>query len=653
MECGEPVPEPFLEPAAEPALAAGPAPAAPAARRGRLWVPVVAIAAAAAAVCVLWFSGILGGGAAGVYYATEEGQWFSAMNGKDPVLVTSAPAKTGTQMALSADGKRLAYADYSFAHEGFNLYVREMGKPGKPAYPVGGVIREWSDLDISADYNTVAYISEGSLFLCDISSLKHPDPVEIDSGVQFFHGNVELTKIVYTHEGGGVYYYSEGMDRPERVSADGSFMNVEGDLSVFLVRDGGGALYIKREGAEMQLVSGGNVVETIGMLEGGVFYYVELGTSQVSYWDYVEDDLAEQDAQMQDPGDFPDIWDYSISELGQWGDDYAAHADLVRAWNAKLERDALRASLKEKTAEIEVASLYFFDGEKPTLVCEGYLYCNDIDMDRGRLICAKSPGVGEVKLPFSNEAFSENAVRLLIEQIANASALKHYYVDGAAAAPVGDTYAGEFQFFGDSGLAYIDEAEEDGLHGNLYRAAIEGGAVTGRELVASHAYVNGFEAYGADLFWFTDDKNGAGNLYHNGELVDTGVAVGSLVAEAGDGGAWYYYRDWDTASQAGTLMRYSGGQPEVVCEGVHEYIPQGDGRYVVLAAYSLGGQQGVLELVEADGEATVVADGVQRLLDPVNGSRYTGAMASGAGSDGGSDGGGEAVFGEEGLGDVL
>jgi len=96
--------------------------------------------------------------------------------------------------------------------------------------------------------------------------------------------------------------------------------------------------------------------------------------------DYVEDDMKEQDADIEDPGDepkYPSLLDYGSVEAYQKAvDEYnEAYDEYLKAedkYEAKRDRDTLRQELKEEEISNSGKTLYYYDGKKENKVSDNF-----------------------------------------------------------------------------------------------------------------------------------------------------------------------------------------------------------------------------------------------------------------------------------------
>lgn len=87
--------------------------------------------------------------------------------------------------------------------------------------------------------------------------------------------------------------------------------------------------------------------------------------------DYVIDDMAEADQALTEPEypDYPDYSDYDSDEeydeaVEAYEDAWDEYDDASDLYYEKELRDELRESLQDSTIDVEVYSLYYYDGKE-------------------------------------------------------------------------------------------------------------------------------------------------------------------------------------------------------------------------------------------------------------------------------------------------
>lgn len=170
-------------------------------------------------------------------------------------------------------------------------------------------------------------------------------------------------------------------------------------------------------------------------------------------------------------------------------------------------------------------------------------------------------------------------------------------------------------------LYYIAGSERTGMVGDLFHLSLDGTTLSERVDTGIPGN-NLFILQGKPIYFTNATDYGIGDMYINGEQIDTGVIMWYPKPVEAIGGILYcintqnYYNeitnDYYTID---TLMLYRDGTMQKIAENVFDFEVMGD-KIVYLSVADWEDQSGTLYLYTPDGSSTVIDMGVNALLRP-------------------------------------
>lgn len=354
------------------------------------------IAAAAVALTVagiIFIPKIFDGGADkynGAFYITS-GKLNVAYNGKKANKV-SGPYISSSQSyytsRMSADSKYMFYYDSMLGK-----FCRIEVKNGsfKDAVEIDSGVGAYA---INPEGSRIMYIADGSMLYT--SDMKEKQ--KISSDVKGFCTNSDLSAVVYQTAEDKKLYFKDKDKEPEKIANDAQLVFCSEDLSVIYYKKDND-LYMKKSGAEPKKiisdtelkyiydnVSEASSTDTVNPARGivpslsvpmnciysvtkdGKFFYTTRAEKSLPASDFFEDDMADSDKNIKEPD--PNDKKYkkkSSSLFSSYTDEYYELRDQYRN---KETRDSFRERIKEENISIDVYQLYFYDGQKSTLVSD-------------------------------------------------------------------------------------------------------------------------------------------------------------------------------------------------------------------------------------------------------------------------------------------
>ena len=270
-----------------------------------------------------------------------------------------------------------------------------------------------------------------------------------------------------------------------------------------------------------------------------LMYVVSDGESSIPLYDFVDDDLALEDAKMKEP----QMEDYTTVEQVEdwWGNasdkeviDYDAYYDALDAYYEKENRDYYREALKEDTIDLSEGTLYTYDvksGESTEIMkaCfQGYV-------DYQLVSYVDSEDLPTYKF---SELVENDKVWDLYTDIDDAidKYCKYILISDNQTAELDidpEEYSGASIYsYGDSQNAILElrQQESDDDYNSLYTVASISlkGKNMGEYTVIDTDAVNTIYGYmdnkGNHLYYFKDVDGNVGDLYRDGEKVAKNVS---------------------------------------------------------------------------------------------------------------------------------
>ena len=234
----------------------------------------------------------------------------------DSIVKDSFVYTLGNYTHLSKDGKILFYVDkYTKDSDGVSLFYRYVNKPEQEPVKIDSDITSYA---VSQNGKLITYLKgdEGALYQHNLT-----DKEKIASEVSSFIVSDDGKKIGYLNKEDGMYLKYAGKDK-EKLDSDVSriiYIN-EAFNTVYYTKEG--ALYKTVEGKDKVKIAS-DISAVLKVYESGEVYYLKSDSSEVTLLDYVEDDLKDSDAAMDEPQppERPSRYDYEDY------DDYLAAKD--------------------------------------------------------------------------------------------------------------------------------------------------------------------------------------------------------------------------------------------------------------------------------------------------------------------------------------
>lgn len=358
---------------------------------------VIGGSAAAAAVIVIAASVAmmkLGGGGKsdlqGIMYVKDEGIYGMNLQQKDASAVEYTDrfldSSDGTQLGatrlnmttVSKDGKYHFFPQKYDRQSGTYTLFYKQGE--QEAEKIASGVASY---DVTSD-NQVVYKKDDGLYL---STLNKNADNKIASDVTDYALYQDGKILIYTkdaEEGNSDYYkidLSVADAKEEKLISDASFVYQSEEPSMFLFLKGEDLYQSKDYGVAEKLIENVNDVLSVDASKGSFFYTSNKEIKGMAS-DYLEDDLAESDAQVQEPNKA----DYQVEKRSRWSYYYSytytttsdQYYEDLEKYEQKVERDKLREELKNQEVTETYKELYYFADGNSTLITSDCLNTMDV-----------------------------------------------------------------------------------------------------------------------------------------------------------------------------------------------------------------------------------------------------------------------------------
>ena len=618
---------------------------------------IVGIAAAAVALTVagiIFIPQIFDGGSDkynGAFYIAD-GKLNVAYKGKKTNKVSGPYVSSYSyyNSKMSADSKYLFYYDSMLGN-----FCRTDVKNGnfKDAVEIDSGISTYS---INPEGTKIMYIADGSkLYTFDMKEKK-----KIDSDVKGFCTNSDLSAVVYQTSSDNKLYFKDKDKEPEKIANDAKLVFCSEDLSVIYYKKDND-LYVKKTGAEPKKIisdtkfksyydeySGTNsslssISPAQGMVSSlsvsgssiysvtkdGKFFYTAKSEKSLPATDFFEDDMAESDKNIKEPD--PNDSKYkkkSSSFFSSYTDEYYELRDKYRE---KERRDSFRERLKDENVSLDVYQLYFYDGQKSTLVSD---MVNYVSYTPEQTFNTQGTVKYAENCVLAYSAYNKNSVeKVKMSKLSEEGNLYTYYVTSEAKSKLLESNL----FYTQSGKTSVEISGVSKMTGSvatsdlksLYfiQPDVKDDSNTSYYSASSYDYKGSlYKVEFADTKArkpkkVADDVNSvlmnknepvtlrnyssssySGDLYINDKKIAEDVT--SYCLRFFDDGSVVYYTDFRSSNSSGTLNLYDGSSSKKIADDVKDF------QYIdsknIYAIYDYSGSKG--DLIFYNGNKTEKLD---------------------------------------------
>lgn len=496
----------------------------------------------------------------------------------------------GMYTRVSADGKKVFFFD-KVTEEGGSLYYRRVNKSKKEPVKIDSNVTEFT---LNEDADLVTYLKEEVLYQYNMKK-----SVELVKDVEDFYASADGKQLVYMNSDDEIYF-KKGNKEAEKIDSDITrIVNVSKacDVVHYLKDD----TLFKKESGKDKVKIATEVYSVPKIYETGEIYFLKEEMQEFVLNEYVEDDMKEKDANLQEPKES----DY---------EDENEFQDAYYEYYEKTEREELRLQLEDGTLETSTYELFYYNGKKAESIAKGTASSIDVAADKAVVVYSvyNKGKVEKVKLSEVDYMFE---IEDLVEEALFASS-KSYVAVGKKSSEIQQTDAYDYELDADGKTLYfIDNISGETNHGELYRAKISGSKVKKPEKMEKdvYKYGAGYIAAGQYVYYKdVDDEGDSGKMFMNHKKIDSDVNLYNAVYVE-DAGSLVYMKNWNDDKDFGTLKMRKGNKTTEIAEKVYDYSILPDGEVVFLTDYSEEKSEGTLSIFRKN-KVKKVDDGVAAIL---------------------------------------
>lgn len=529
------------------------------------------------------------------------------------------------KVQYSKDGKYIFYPT-EVTHEKYTVYPEyclNMQKVGKEDDPIKLDNSVWQYHVL--EQNKVIYIKSGNntLYIND----KKGNKEKIASHVEDYHIDKDEKNIVWIEAEDGSYaiYQQDLALKKEKkaLAANVSFYDISENLKQIAVVEED-TLYVIRNFDDKKKIASHVSGIVSNSEQTGSICYIKVSDKAITGADIVEDDCLESDVNIKEP--YYDNYIVQRAEKNEYTGRYErveafdqdAYDQAWEQYEAKENRDKIREELKELELGSYMKELYCFQNGKEELVEEFYaeqVYDYGTEGKKNGVFAFNRYRMEEVpQIKMSEiESFSDLA-DLYYENLNNVKETCIYTEKKVITLSEKLEYAVALEPKKKIGYGLKAETSEEEVTRTytLMSFQIDESSDGACKIVAEDMDSIQMLTEGK-IYYLTDVNESAGELYCNGEHVDSDVFVGSL-ENVKDGVA--YAVDYDGNKGRATLKLYNGKENRKIADDVYAYHVFDEKNIAVLVNYSLDSKEGDLKyyrgkdkLLEIDEDVTAIFGG--------------------------------------------
>ncbi len=512
---------------------------------------------------------------------------------KDGSLYVSANGAKGEPITLSGLASKIRFnesKDRIFWVNGSSLFYADIKDDGYKYEKIADNADEDYVIDLSG--NTALYMTNDKYLYR--YSVADGESEKIGANVYYYENSPNLSRVAFISESNELYI-KNGSDEVTKIVGSDDTLRWYGndDLDTIVYLD-------ETTLCKWELLSGKS--ETIDTNVTGIApvcfdqnkvrtFYSKANNTEVKYADYVNDDLADSDAAMQEPIKPAQPTNPSDDkEAAEYEKAYNKYLKDNVKYSEKLSRDALRKELRETDYSFYSDDLYFYNGDSSEKSVTKLLY---------RALQSQK------QLPYPAVLFLRHEDKPATSAKMNMSDIGSIYEVGAFISEnYNDTltidnielyFASEktvTELFPDKEIAYCEMASdgsaiycfaEDNTQKNglsLYKSVLSNGTIAETKKIADglkDRFLLEIDGNKAVYFKYPNGEEAEYEVYVDGEQLDNGVVLGATGIVA-DKDNIYYFTDYDGKSGTGTLKcRKPGGDTQVISENASQFQVYDDG----------------------------------------------------------------------------
>lgn len=533
---------------------------------------------------------------------------------------------------ISSDGKKIVYpqdVDEGNPDLEYQLFYREIQRDGLgEAIKIGDNIWEYQ---LDENFESIVYIGDQENTLKQFY-FKNKSEENIDTQVSSFQLSKDGKSVVYTTYSGESYYKEIGKGRELLADNDIHIFYHNDDFSV-LVFQVGDQLIRKEVGKQGEIILQGFEKIISYHADGKIYYLVEESLA-IDPWEYVEDDLLQQDNQIQEPkeiGDLPVEEEYSSEEAYRKAmDEYTDSIQKYELYKTKLIRDELREKSKQGEVVIPRYTFYYYDGNTSQILLEHVspdelLLKPEQKMEKPVAFLAKYIPAPKEKIKFSSLKKDYSDEESLMKMIIS-NYVEYYVVSEAIVGkpitiktPLTFPYQRTIAMVSKQGnaLYYKDSVDDGELVENLYRVDIKDNEITEPILYAENVATFSSKLLEDGRILYHKKMSAEKDSFfvdHKEFFQDVSFVH---LEERKDGQTdIFLLNNWDYDQSTYDLWLVRENKLYEVGKNIIEYYCDETGEISYLKSNNTWQESGDLYYFVPDGEDILLDSGVGHLLDP-------------------------------------
>lgn len=528
------------------------------------------------------------------------------------------------------DANRIFFPDRINADDtGMNLYYVDLDDVGKDTFePVKVDSKVGAQYQVTSDGQKVYYVNtdDRTLYVNDLTSKN-----KIAENVDAFYVKQDDSSVVYTT------FTDDEIINLYTYNAEGSSKEIAKDISIKYNSDDYSLICYQQNNKLYSLLNGTTIKEVFTVADeednyinviyaddaGNIYYRVSEEVERPVVMDYVNDDLAQQDAAIVEPDrNNKSYWKEWTRYT--WGDEVTEYAreytseyyDLLEKYEEKSERDALRESLKEQELYTSNRALYYFDGTKSNKMCDAVTY--DTFIDDNIIVFSKENIEEAEKVNFSEicssiEELDKYSAQNYVEEKVCDNLVYYALINNHLVEMAKGTGISSVKISSENNaIYYIQSTTEDELCGDLIKVDINGNGVS--EPIKLYSMVGAYDIINNDIVYYRDpvlvnseDSIIESDLYLNDKKIDSGVVGAANMSNylsiryLADG--TIFYGTAQISDYEFTLKQFDGKETKTIASNIAQYIPISKDNVYFIDNYSSSYRAGDMKFF--DGEETV------------------------------------------------
>lgn len=448
-------------------------------------------------------------------------------------------SKFARTIHVTEDGKTMFYMD-KLDDDGIGtLYFRSLTNMSGESTKIAGGVSKYT---VSRNGNAVLYLKNNTLYLYDMK-----EETKLGKDVSSYVASDDFKTVYYQNSEGGFYSVRGG--ESEKIGTDIEVKHYSSDYSTIYYLSGD-KLYKKAIGKEKEKLLS-NIKNIYSVSDKGCFYFTR--AQEIDLEDFFTADGSDYDSTIDS---YIKGQTLSCYELGYYdGKNDTILADYCGLLDGTSCDDTL----------LRVYARYDVDSADTATVTELMDYYYNV---------STSYTVTEAAQEMAKDLLMQSAETCVavngVENVLELSEVDFVQISNDCKT-----------------MYFLCEVKDN--EGDLYKATLSGTSVKKPEVVNDGVYHYYGLYFEDDWFvYFKDVKDDEGDLYIDGVLVDSDVALNKGTTKSS--GWLLYYTDYDKEKEYGVLKAWDGKNSLEIYDEAHGYRPMEDGSVILYYDLSSDGE---------------------------------------------------------------